>query len=76
MFFVKNSWLGQPVPVVPIEISDYKKLLEYIYDMDLPASEFEKLIERIILNAKNSQNYREWQSEKVKMINSFIGLEK
>lgn len=70
----KESWLGQPVPVVPLEIKAYSRILTCIYENDLPAIEFERLIEQIICKARTTQSYQEWQNEKNNVIDSFVEL--
>ncbi len=63
-FFIlnKESWMGKPVPVIPLTIEQYKDITSFIYDKNLNINNFIELIKQIHIKAKESVNYQEWNS--------------
>jgi hypothetical protein len=61
-FFILNreSWRGQPIPIVPLELGLYKKLLECYYSKDIPSTKFENLLYKIHLYAHQVNHFQEW----------------
>lgn len=63
-FFILNreSWIGKPVPVIPITIKQYIGIIECIYDNDLTIDDFKELIECIHKATFKYNTFKEWQS--------------
>ena len=61
-FFIlnKESWIGEPVPVVPLTIKQYKEIIKVFYDNNLNIEQFVELIEQIRKCAFNSNTYDDW----------------
>ncbi len=64
-FFILNqqSWRGEPVPVIPFEVSAWRDLLAHAYAAQIPAAEVEDLIFRLHRAAFTSRDFREWRQE-------------
>lgn len=62
-FFIlnKESWMGRPVPVIPLTIEQYIKILSYSYKYNLKIDEFNNLLENIHKGAINCKNYEVWE---------------
>ena len=61
-FFIlnKESWLKEPVPVVPITIEQYVKLIKNIYSKDLKIDDFKALLDEIHNEALKCSNFENW----------------
>jgi len=64
-FFVlcREAWRGEPISIVPMEIPDYVRILQFMYKHDISALSFEKLIEVLAHSAKNVDTYPEWSEQ-------------
>ncbi len=64
-FFILNreSWIGKPVPVVPITIRQYIKVIKYIYDKNLYIDDFIDLIKYIHEATLRYETFREWEQD-------------
>lgn len=62
-FFILNreSWVGQPVPVIPITIEQYIKIIKNIYDKELNIDDFKELVETIHKNTFKYNTFKEWE---------------
>lgn len=62
-FFILNreSWIGKPVPVVPITIKQYIGIIEFLYDNDLHIRDFKELVENIHKDTFKYSTFREWE---------------
>ncbi len=56
----KESWLGNPVPVIPLTIKQYKDIITFIYKKQIEINEFVDLINTIHANTLKLDNYQEW----------------
>lgn len=63
-FFIlnKESWVGEPVPVIPLTIKQYKGIINVIYTNNLSIDDFLNVVEEIHEIAKKSNNYDEWMN--------------
>lgn len=73
-FYVLNreAWLGEPVAVIPMEISEYISILDAMYKNNISALNFEKMIEEIAQTAKSSENYNTWKEKQSEIVSAFI----
>lgn len=62
-FFIlnKESWIGRNVPVIPITISQYMDIIQFIYGKNLNIYDFTNLIVAINESAIEAPNYIEWE---------------
>lgn len=61
-FFVlnKESWVEDPVPVIPLTIEQYKEILSIIYKYNLQINELANLLENIYSLSVESANFNDW----------------
>lgn len=73
-FFILNreSWVGSPVPVVPLTIKQYCHLIEKIYDKNINIIDFIKLLFEIHNIALQSENFNVWNEKANKKITEWI----
>lgn len=69
-FFIlcRDSWLGKPVPVIPLTIKEYMGIIKKMYKQEWDMDVFKKLLEEIAEEAKTCANFEEWdqvRSEKI-----------
>lgn len=69
-FFIlnKESWMGNPVPVIPLTIGQYMRILEYTYQNNLEIDQFNNLLQYIHNGAINCKNYEIWDKNIEKYI--------
>ncbi len=69
-FFIlnKESWMGNPVPVIPLTIGQYMKILEHTYQNNLEIDQFNNLLQYIHKGAINCKNYEIWDKNIEKYI--------
>ena len=69
-FFIlnKQSWMGSPVPVIPLTIEQYMKVLKYTYSNNLAIDELNNLLNYIHQEAMECENYEEWDKNMEKYI--------
>ena len=53
--------MGNPVPVIPLTIQQYMKILEYTYQYNLKIDQFNNLLGYIHKGAVDCQNYEIWE---------------
>ena len=58
----KESWMGSPVPVIPLTIEQYIKVLKYTYSNNLAIDEFNKLLNYIHEEAIECDSYEQWDN--------------
>lgn len=70
-FFILNreSWIGKPVPIIPITIKQYVEILSFIYEKNLSIDDFKEVIEKIHKNTFECSNFIEWEINIQKIIN-------
>lgn len=56
----KQSWMGSPVPVIPLTIEQYMKVLKYTYSNNLAIDELNNLLNYIHQEAIDCESYEEW----------------
>ena len=61
-FFLLNreSWVGAPIPVVPLPLKKFVDILDYMYKHDLGIMEFNNLLLAISDITKKLKQYQEW----------------
>ncbi len=69
-FFIlnKQSWMGSPVPVIPLTIEQYMKVLKYTYSNNLAIDELNNLLNYIHQEAIDCESYEEWDKSMEKYI--------
>lgn len=62
-FFILNreSWIGKPVPVVPLTIRQYVDIISFIYANNLYIDDFKQLIENIHNKTFEYSNFKQWE---------------
>jgi hypothetical protein len=77
-FYILNreSWIGKPVPVIPLTIKQYIEVIRHIYTNGLNIDHFQMLIEKIHKDSFNHIIYRDWEENIVHKIEEWknIGL--
>lgn len=63
-FFILNreSWVGAPVPVIPLTITQYMDVVSHIYEKHKNIDDFKGLLEVIAEASKACANYEEWST--------------
>lgn len=63
-FFIlnKQSWMGSPVPVIPLTIQQYIKVLKFTYNNNLSIDELNNLLNYIHKEAIKCESYKEWKN--------------
>ena len=67
----RESWVGSPVPVIPLTITQYCDILKYIYDNNVDIVDFVKLIENLHDLAIKSCDFNEWNENISREIERF-----
>ncbi|WP_099469468.1 AlwI family type II restriction endonuclease [Konateibacter massiliensis] len=72
-FFILNreSWMGYPVPVVPLTIEQYMDILKFIYDNSLDIDAFKQLLELISGSTLECSTYSEWEKGMKQVIDNW-----
>ena len=72
-FYILNreSWIGKPVPVVPLRISQYIKIVKIIYLNNLNIDDFKELIVIIHESTLVYETYKTWEEKINDMINEW-----
>ncbi len=62
-FFILNreSWVGTPVPVIPLTIEQYVDVVSFLYDHGCDIDDLEKLLEEIAGSSMNCRSYDIWE---------------
>lgn len=68
----KSPVLGDEVPVVPFNLNEYVQIVAHCYEKGIPALEFEKLIEKLAGNIKETEDYEQWKRKNKAEISSFL----
>lgn len=73
-FFILNreSWVGNPVPVVPLTIKQYCNLIENIYSKNINIIDFINLLFEIHNIALQSDNFNVWNEKANEKITQWI----
>lgn len=59
----KESWVGAPVPVVPLTISQYIEIIKNIYDKNLTIDSLKLLFDTILQSATTCNVYKDWEEQ-------------
>ena len=61
-FFIlnKNSWIGRPVPVIPMTINQYLRIIENIYARDYDFNDLVLFLNSIHEETKKLEDYSDW----------------
>ncbi|MBM3498791.1 MAG: AlwI family type II restriction endonuclease, partial [Armatimonadetes bacterium] len=72
-FFVLNrqSWRGEPVPVIPFEVGVWRDLLAHAYEARLSSAELEELIFCLHRAAFAARDVSEWCAEMARRIDAW-----
>ena len=72
-FFIlnKESWIGKPVPVIPMTITMYSDVIAFIYEHEAPIMDFISLLVNIHHLSLVSANFDSWYNDSEKVINSW-----
>lgn len=72
-FFIlnKESWIGKPVPVIPMTIEQYKDIMSVFYEKNLDVTIFVELLEKMQLCALNSDNFNLWFDNSKQLVNEW-----
>ncbi|MGN1148516.1 MAG: AlwI family type II restriction endonuclease [Lachnospiraceae bacterium] len=62
-FFILNreSWVGSPVPVIPLTIEQYIDIIRFIYGNNRDIDDFKALLESIANSSIKCDNYEMWE---------------
>jgi len=69
-FFILNreSWMGRPVPVVPMKLDTFVGILKFIYKNDLTIEDFNDLIWEISCSTFHLKDFHDWSSSSDQII--------
>ncbi|WP_027729131.1 AlwI family type II restriction endonuclease [Treponema sp. C6A8] len=69
-FFIlnKESWIGKPVPVIPMTINMYSEIISFIYDNEIEIPDFINLLIDIHQLSLKSKDFETWFNESEKFI--------
>ena len=72
-FFIlnKESWIGKPVPVIPMTIDMYSDVMKFIYENEINISDFVMLIKAIHTLSLNTQDFETWYNQSSECITSW-----
>ncbi len=72
-FFVLNreSWVGKPVPVVPLTIVQYQDIIKFIYNHNIKIGNLVELLVEIHKVAFNSKDFKIWSEKTKEVINNW-----
>jgi|GEM_PF-1741632 len=75
-FYILNreSWIGKPVPVIPIKIKQYIEIIKIIYSNNLSIDDFKELVEAIHKNTFIYKTYTEWEEKISDVINEWKNI--
>ncbi len=62
-FFILNreSWVGVPVPVIPMTIEQYVDIIKFIYYNDKNIDDLKELLEKIVESSHTCKNFEIWK---------------
>lgn len=62
-FFILNreSWMGAPVPVIPLTIRQYMDILSHLYKEGRNIDDFRLLLDFIAKSSSQCENYKVWE---------------
>jgi hypothetical protein len=69
-FFLLNreSWMGKPVPVVPMKLNSFVSILEYLYKKNLGIFEFNNLLTELSNITKQLSDFHDWDAASEQII--------
>lgn len=72
-FYILNreSWIGKPVPVIPMTIEMYENVIEFIYKKNIEIDGFINLIIQIHKMSLESENFNSWFDSTNDVINNW-----
>jgi hypothetical protein len=71
----RESWLGEPISIIPMKLSTYVRILEYMYQHDVPAIAFEELVVELAQSTLCTTNFEEWLQKQEELVSSFTTFE-
>lgn len=62
-FFILNreSWVGAPVPVIPLTIEQYVEIIDFIYSNEKNINDLKELLEVIASSSMDCENFDIWE---------------
>lgn len=71
-FFIlnKESWVGKPVPVIPLTINQYKQIISKFYSKNLDIKKFVKVVNDLHDIAIKAKDYNDWFNKSDSYISS------
>ena len=72
-FFILNreSWIGKPVPVIPMTINMYMDIIKFIYENEITINSFIQLIKDMHMLSLSSNDFETWFNGSDKCIDSW-----
>lgn len=72
-FFLLNreSWIGQPVPVIPMQIRVFQELMRYCYQNKIDIYSFNNLLQTLSQSTKSLPQYRDWSNQMDEIIHQW-----
>lgn len=72
-FFILNreSWIGKPVPVIPMTINMYTDVIKFIYENEININAFIQLIKDMHMLSLSSNDFETWYNGSDKCIDSW-----
>ena len=67
-----NSWMGEPIPIIPLKLEKYIMIIKKMYEGNHNSSYFEKFLYTLHKEAKASDDYKEWEKSINSKIDKFI----
>lgn len=67
-----DSWISQPMPVIPLTIEEYLLIIEKFYSENISSIYFEKFLWVLHREAKACDNFKEWERNIKKKLKSFL----
>lgn len=64
----RESWIGKPIPIAPLKISDFKEILNYMYRNKIDINQFNELITALVKATRTLDNFEQWQGQMDKII--------
>lgn len=59
----RESWIGEPIPIAPLKISEFKEIIDYMYKNKVDIFSFNELMTALINITGKLDNFEQWQSK-------------
>ncbi|MGL5245334.1 MAG: AlwI family type II restriction endonuclease, partial [Sarcina sp.] len=73
-FFIlnKESWIGKPIPIIPLTLEQYKEIITKVYNNDIEINNFVNLLEKIRESISTLNNYTEWEKDIERILKEWL----